>query len=262
MKDTSRTVGVQPKTDAEIELIRQAGRVVHRVLNACGQAVAPGIVTGDLEDIAISVISAAGGSSPFLGYAPPGHPPYPAWTCVSVNNEIVHGIPGRRKLEEGDIVTVDVGVELHGFIADSAWTFAVGEVSSETAMLLEVTERALYDGIAQVHSGGRVSDIGAAVQTRAERSGLSVVKELTGHGVGRSLHEDPQIPNYGRPGRGPELVTGMTFAIEPMLNLGGSRIAVLDDGWTIVTADGSRSAHFEHSVAVADCGAQILTNGD
>jgi methionyl aminopeptidase len=250
------------KTRAEIEQMRAAGRVVHNVLQATGEAVEPGITTGELEEIAMRIISESGGSSPFLGYAPVGHPPYPAWTCISVNEEIVHGIPGRRILKEGDIVTVDCGVELNGYIADSAWTFGVGKVSPQTERLLNVTEEALYKGIAHARPGKRISDIGHAIQRYVESRGFSVVRELTGHGVGKSLHEDPQVPNYGAAGKGVLLECGMTFAIEPMVNAGRKEIAYLDDRWTIATADGSRSAHFEHTVAIVSSGAQILTNGE
>jgi methionyl aminopeptidase len=250
------------KSRAEIAKMRAAGRIVHKVLQETGKAVAPGVTTGELEDIASRIISESGGSSPFLGYAPVGHPPYPAWTCISVNEEIVHGIPGRRVLKEGDIVTIDCGVELNGYMADSAWTFPVGRVSPQTQRLLKVTEEALYKGIAQARPGHRLSDISRAVQRHAESHGYSVVRELTGHGVGRSLHEEPQVPNYGTSGKHIFLECGMTFAIEPMVNAGRKDIKYLDDRWTIVTADRSLSAHFEHTVAITDKGMEILTNGD
>ncbi|HZO91414.1 MAG TPA: type I methionyl aminopeptidase [Chthonomonadaceae bacterium] len=250
------------KTREEIAKIRAAGRVVHRVLKEVGEAVQPGVTTGTLEDLASQIISESGGSSPFLGYAPVGHPPYPAWTCISVNNEIVHGIPGRRVLQEGDIVTVDCGVELNDYIADSAWTFPVGRISPEAERLLSVTREALFKGIAQARPGKRIGDISRAVQRHAESHGYSVVRELTGHGVGRSLHEEPQVPNFVSGSKGPLLECGMTFAIEPMVNAGRKDIKYLDDRWTIVTADGSLSAHFEHTVAITPNGAAILTNGD
>jgi methionyl aminopeptidase len=250
------------KTRAEIDKIRAAGRVVHQVLTATGEAVVPGVTTGELEEIAIRIISESGGASPFLGYAPVGHPPYPAWTCISVNDEIVHGIPGRRVLQEGDIVTIDCGVDLHGYIADSAWTFGVGRISPQTERLLKVTKEALYRGIAQARPGNRTGDIGYAVQRYAESQGYSVVRELSGHGVGTSLHEDPQVFNYGFRGKGAPLQCGMTFAIEPMINAGRREIAYRDDRWTIVTADHSLSAHFEHTVAIVADGAEILTNGE
>lgn len=250
------------KTREEIEKMRRAGRVVDEVLKTVGEAAVPGMTTGKLEDIAARIISDAGGSSPFLGYSPGGHPPFPAWTCISVNDEIVHGIPGRRALKEGDIVTVDCGVELDGYLADSAWTFGVGKISPQAERLLKITKEALYKGIAQAKPGKRVSDISHAVQRYAELNGFSVVRELVGHGVGKTLHEDPQVPNFGAPGKGPVLKCGMTFAIEPMVNAGRKDIKCLDDNWTIVTADGSLSAHFEHTVAIVPSGALILTNGE
>jgi methionyl aminopeptidase len=250
------------KNRVEIDRIRAAGRVVHTVLQTVGEAIVPGVTTGELDDLASRIISENGGTSPFLGYAPIGHPPYPAWTCISVNQEIVHGIPGRRALQEGDIVTVDCGVELDGYIADSAWTFGVGKISPQAERLLNVTREALFKGIAQARPGKRISDIGHAVQRYVEGHGYSVVRELTGHGVGKSLHEEPQVPNYGQAGKGVALECGMTFAIEPMVNAGRKEIKYLDDRWTIVTADRSLAAHFEHTVAIVNNGAQILTNGD
>ncbi len=253
------------KTRAEIEKIRAAGRVVDRVLKAVGAAVKPGVMTWELEDIAAKIISEAGGQSAFLGYAPNNHPPYPAWTCVSVNEEVVHGIPGWRELIEGDIVTLDTAVDLDGWIADSAWTFPVGKIAPRTANLLKITEEALYRGIAQVKPGRRVSDIARVIQKYVESHGYSIVRELTGHGVGKSLHEDPQVPNYTD--RKKEftdeiLQCGMTFAIEPMVNAGRKDVDCLDDRWTITTTDKSLSAHYEHTVAVTPQGAVILTNGD
>jgi methionyl aminopeptidase len=250
---------VSLKTPDEIAKMRAAGRVVNAVLKYMGEMVRPGITTGELEDAAAVLISEHDGTSPFLGYAPPGHPPFPAWTCISVNEEIVHGIPGRRVLQEGDIVTVDCGVELDGWIADSAWTYGVGKISPQAERLLKVTREALYKGIEQARLGKFVGDIGYAVQKHAESNGYSVVRELTGHGVGRALHEGLQIPNYGMPGRKERLQCGMTFAIEPMINAGRRDINYRDDRWTIVTADGKLSAHFEHTVAIGPDGAQILT---
>ena len=250
------------KTRDQIEKIREAGKVVHRVLRTAGETVKPGVTTGQLEDLCARIISEAGGTSPFLGYAPPGHPPFPAWTCISVNEEIVHGIPGNRALKQGDIVTVDCGVELDGWIADSAWTFAVGEISPAAQRLLDVTREALFKGIAQAKPGNQVGAIGSAVQRHAESHGFSVVRELTGHGVGQSIHEEPQVPNFGQPRKGPALECGMTFAIEPMINAGRKNIKYLGDQWTIITADRSLSAHFEHTVAITTHGAMILTNGE
>ncbi len=251
------------KTPAEIEKMRATGRLAHRVIHETAKFIAPGVTTGQLEDIAMRLMSEGGGTSPCLGYAPNGHPPYPAWTCVSVNEEIVHAIPGRRVLQEGDIITLDCCTELNGFIADTAWSFPVGRVSEKADRLLKVTEEALFRGIAQARPGNRVGDIGAAVQKFAERSGYSVVRELTGHGVGRTMHEGGlQIPNYGHARKGVVLECGMTFAIEPMINAGRRDVNYLDDRWTIATADRSLSAHFEHTVAIVRNGADILTNGD
>jgi methionyl aminopeptidase len=250
------------KTQAEIERMRAAGRIVHHVLKTCGGAVAPGVTTGELEDLASRIISEAGGTSPFLGYAPGNHPPFPAWTCISVNEEIVHGVPGRRVLKEGDIVTIDCGVELNGWLADSAWTYPVGKVSPQVERLLRVTKESLYKGIAQAKAGNRIGDISFAVQRYAEGYGYSVVRELTGHGVGRTLHEGPEVPNFGHRGKGEVLQCGMTFAIEPMINAGRKDIKYLSDRWTIVTADRSLSAHFEHTVAITPNGADILTAPD
>ncbi len=250
------------KSAEEIEKIRAAGRVVNLVLKATEAAVAPGVTTGELEDIAVRLIADSGGTSPFLGYAPVGHPPFPAWTCISVNDEVVHGIPGRRVLKEGDIVTVDCGVELDGWIGDSAWTFPVGKVSPRVDHLLKVTKEALYKGIAMAKPGNRTGDIGHAVQKFVESHGYSIVRELSGHGVGRSLHEDPQVFNYGARGKGDVLQCGMTFAIEPMVNAGRKETKTLNDRWTIATADRQYSAHFEHTVAIVPNGTMILTNGD
>jgi methionyl aminopeptidase len=250
---------VSLKTKEEIAKMRAAGRVVNLVLKTMGELVRPGVTTGELEDAAARLISEHGGTSPFLGYAPAGHPPFPAYTCISVNEEIVHGIPGRRVLQEGDIVTVDCGVELDGWIADSAWTYGVGAISPQAERLLKITREALYKGIEKARPGNHVGDIGYAVQKHAEAHGYSVVRELTGHGVGQTLHEGLQIPNYGMPGRKERLQCGMTFAIEPMINAGRKDIKYKDDRWTIVTADGKLSAHFEHTVAILPDGAQILT---
>jgi methionyl aminopeptidase len=248
------------KTRSEIAKMRETGSMVHRVIHQTARAIEPGITTGELEDIAVDLLSEYGGTSPCLGYAPPGHPPYPAWTCISVNEEVVHSVPGRRVIKQGDLVTVDICAELNGWLADSAWTFPVGKVSSLAERLLRVTQEALYQGIAQARPGCRTGDIGYAVQRYAERHGFSVVRELQGHGVGRSMHEgELSIPNHGARGRGTKLACGMTFAIEPMINAGREQIKNKSDGWTIVTADNSLSAHFEHTVAIAPGGAEILT---
>ncbi len=247
----------------EIEKIHNAGRIVRAALDAMRDSIVPGVsTTADLERVAAATITAAGGTSAFLGYAPPGHPPYPAWTCISVNEEIIHGIPGRRKLEAGDVVSCDVGVRKDGYFADSAWTYPVGGISREIEKLLRVAEEALYQGIEQARAGNRVGDIGHAIERHVRRHGFSVVREMVGHGVGRQLHEPPQIPNHGSPGRGPLLQEGATLAIEPMVMMGGHRIECLADQWTIVTGDGRASAHYEHTVAVTANSARILTQGD
>lgn len=251
------------KTPEEIERMRNAGRVVHATLLAMGAAIRPGeSTTADLERAAITAITGAGAVSAFLGYAPHGLPPFPAWTCISVNEEVVHGIGGRRLLVEGDVVSCDVGVKLNGVFADAAWTFPVGRVSDQVARLLKVGEESLLEGIRQVEAGCHVGDIGHAVEAHARRHGFSVVRDMVGHGVGRALHEPPQVPNYGKRGRGPLLEAGATIAIEPMINAGRCEIEALDDQWTIVASDRKPSVHFEHTVAVTRDGARILTVGD
>lgn len=250
------------KTPEEIERIRAAGKVAHKVIQTIRDVAKPGMTTGELEEIAVRIISEHGGRSPCLGYAPPGHPPYPAWTCISVNEEIVHAIPGQRVLQDGDVVTIDCCVELNGYVADTAYTFGVGHVSPATQRLLRVTEEALYRGIEKARPGAHLGDIGNAIQKFVEAHGYSVVRELHGHGVGLRMHESEiDVPNYGKPGTGLKLECGMTFAIEPMVNLGRKEIRTLEDGWTIVTADGKLSAHFEHTIAIVPHGADILTQG-
>lgn len=251
------------KTLDEVEKIRAAGRVVRAALNAMGQAIVPGrSTTYDLENAAIAVIEAAGATSAFLGYAPQGHPAYPAWTCISVNSEVVHGIPGRRVLNEGDVVSCDVGVKLNGYYGDAATTFAVGRVSDGADRLLKATQEALYKGLDKAVAGNRIGDVSAAIDKHVRAHGFSVVRDLVGHGVGKSLHEPPQIPNFGRSGQGVLLQEGMTLAIEPMVNAGGHRVHALADHWTVVTSDGKLSAHFEHTVAVTRGAVRILTEGD
>ncbi len=251
------------KTPDEIEKMQAAGRVVRESLQAMRGAIVPGVsTTYDLEMAAVAVMRKHGAESAFLGYAPHGNPPYPAATCISVNEEVVHGIPGRRVLQSGDIVSCDVGVRLNGLYADAAWTFPVGTVSGQVQKLLRVGREALYMGIAQVKPGKRLGDIGAAIDGHVRRNGFSVVREMVGHGVGKSLHEEPQVPNYGKAGKGVRLEEGMTFAIEPMVNLGKRDIEALADRWTIVTCDRTVSAHFEHTVAITRGGARILTEGD
>jgi methionyl aminopeptidase len=242
------------KSEAELERMARAGRVVVDTLALVGEHARPGTTTTELDALAEDFIHAQGGVPTFKGYRG-----YPASICTSPNDMIVHGIPGRYVLEEGDILSVDVGVTLDGYVADSAYTFAVGRVEPEAERLLEVCQDALAAGVEQCVAGGRLSDISHAVQQVTEENGYSVVRALVGHGVGRSMHEDPQVPNFGPPGRGPELAPGMVFAIEPMINAGGPDIRVHDDQWSISTADGSLSAHFEHTVAVTEEGPRILT---
>jgi methionyl aminopeptidase len=242
------------KSAAEIEAMARAGRIVVETLGLLGEQIRPGTTTAELDAIAEEFIRSQGGAPTFKGYRG-----YPASICTSPNDMIVHGIPGPYALEEGDILSIDVGVTLDGYVADSAHTFAVGRIDPETDRLLEACQDALAAGVEQCQPGGRLSDISHAVQRVTEENGYSVVRALVGHGVGRSMHEDPQIPNFGPPGRGPELAPGMVFAIEPMINAGGPDIQVADDRWSISTADGSLSAHFEHTVAVTEAGPRILT---
>jgi methionyl aminopeptidase len=242
------------KSPAEIEKMRAANQLVAQVLEDLTAMVAPGVSTADLDEAAERKVRAAGAEPAFKGYRG-----YPATLCASVNQQVVHGIPNRTPLKAGDIVSLDMGVKLNGYYGDSAVTVAVGPVQDDVAKLLRVTEEALEKGIAQVRVGGRISDIGHAIQAHVEAHGFSVVREFVGHGIGASLHEEPQIANYGEPGRGPRLAEGMTLAIEPMVNMGKPAVKVLADGWTAVTKDGSLSAHFEHTVAVTKNGPLVLT---
>jgi methionyl aminopeptidase len=235
--------------------MRAAGRLVGEVLTEVSAHVVPGVTTAELDAIAERLITKAGASPAFKGYHG-----YPATICASVNEEVIHGIPsGRRALSEGDIISVDVGAVLDGYFGDSAVTLPVGKVSEEAARLLRATEESLYKAIEVVKPGARVSDIGHAVQQHVEAYGFSVVREFVGHGIGQKMHEEPQVPNYGEPGRGPRLSEGMVLAIEPMVNAGKPAVKVLADGWTAVTRDGSLSAHFEHTVAVTKNGPDVLT---
>ena len=243
------------KTPAEIEVMAAASRVVAEALEIVRKAVRPGISTDDLDHIAEEAILAKGGIPAFKGYRG-----YPKTLCASVNEQVVHGIPSKRQLRDGDIIGLDLGAIVGGFYGDTAVTVAVGRISEKTAKLVRVTEEALYLGIEQAVVGHRLTDISHAVQRHVESAGYSVVTEFVGHGIGRQLHEEPQVPNYGKPGQGPRLQTGMVLAIEPMVNIGGSAIRILDDRWTAVTADGSLSAHFEHTIAVQPEGpARILS---
>jgi len=242
------------KSRTEIEAMRRAGRVVAETLARLGELARPGATTGDLDEAAEEYIRSEGGVPTFKGYRG-----FPAAICTSPNSMVVHGIPGTYRLEDGDLLSVDVGVTLDGFVADSAFTFAVGEIDSDAERLLEVCQAALAAGIEQARAGKHVQDISFAVQRTTEAAGFSVVRSLVGHGIGRSMHEEPQVPNFGEPGRGPLLQPGMTLAIEPMINAGGPDVWMADDRWSISTDDGSLSAHFEHTVAVTDNGPLVLT---
>jgi len=234
--------------------MREAGRIVAETLALLEKAVEPGITTQELNDLAEKFILSRGAYPSFKGYRG-----FPASICVSVNEEVVHGIPGLRKLSEGDIISIDIGVVLQGYHSDAAITVPVGRIPPEIQRLLSVTQEALWRGISQARPGRRLSDISHAIQAHVEKNGYSVVREFVGHGIGRTMHEEPQVPNYGRPGRGPRLEPGMTLAIEPMVNQGRPEVRVLENGWTVITADGSYSAHFEHTVAVTADGPKVLT---
>ncbi|HVX89703.1 MAG TPA: type I methionyl aminopeptidase [Gemmatimonadales bacterium] len=243
------------KSRAEIDTMRAAGRIVFGVLDELKKHVRPGISTWDLDKIAEEYIRAHGAIPSFKGLYG-----FPATICASISEEIVHGIPSRKRvLADGNVFTADVGAMLDGLHADSAYTYPVGEVSPEATRLLKVTEESLYAGIKEARAGNHIGDIGHAVQSVAEGAGFGVVRELVGHGIGRTFHEEPQVPNYGKPKRGPLLKVGMTIAIEPMITAGDPATRTLDDKWTVVTLDGSLSAHFEHTIAVTEKGPEILT---
>lgn len=245
------------KSKEELALMREAGRVNALALAAVRDVIAPGVVTADLDALAEEIIRKHGGIPVFKGY--PGAYPYPASLCISINEELVHGFPSKRRLKEGDIVSVDCGTLLEGFVGDAAFTVGVGEISPEARRLIEVTEQALYEGIRWMRPGNRTGDVSAAIQRFVESHGYHVTREYTGHGVGRQMHEGPQVPNYGTPGRGMVLRPGMTIALEPMVLVGTPRTRVLPDQWTVVSADGSLTAHYEHSVAVTEDEPLILT---
>ena len=242
------------KTAAELAAMRVSGRLAAEVLQGVARAVAPGMTTGELDDLARQLIRERGATSAFLGYHG-----FPGAICVSINEEVIHGIPGARRVAAGDLVSLDVGVKFDGFIGDTATTVMTGVIDPDRVRLVTTTQRALEAGIAAVRAGVRLSDVSSAVEQAALAGGCSVVREFVGHGVGRELHEEPQVPNYGRPGRGPMLQAGMTFCIEPMINLGRPHVEVLADKWTVVTRDRLPSAHFEHTIAVTEDGAEILT---
>ena len=243
------------KKESEIAKMREAGRVLARTMRVVSETIVPGKTTLiELDSLADKLIAEAGCIASFKGYRN-----YPAATCISVNQVVIHGIPDERVLQEGDIVDLDFGVIYDGWHADSAWTYAVGTVSEAAKRLMNVTRESLYQGIAKAKSGNRLGDIGATVQKYVEKNGYSVVRDLVGHGIGQSLHEEPSVPNYGKPGRGPVLKEGMTLCIEPMVNQGTHKVVTLDDGWTVETADGKLSAHYEHTVAITRDGPEILT---
>jgi methionyl aminopeptidase len=242
------------KSAAELELMREAGRIVAETHRLLRQAIRPGVTTAELDRLAEEYIRSRGAVPSFKGYNQ-----FPASICTSVNDELVHGIPGPRVLKEGDIISIDIGAQYQGYHGDSAWTYPVGEISEEHKRLLEVTEASLMEGLKHVKAGVRLYTVSHAIQRVVEEAGMSVVREYVGHGIGAKLHEEPQIPNYGIPDRGPRLKPGMTLAIEPMVILGERYVRTLEDNWTVVTVDGSWCAHFEHTVAVTEDGCEILT---
>lgn len=246
------------KTSKQLMLMREAGRITANAIQLAGKAVEPGVSTMELETIIRKYIEAAGATPSCLGYGG-----YPAASCISVNNVVIHGIPSNDIiLKSGDIVSIDVVSAVEGYCGDATVTFACGDISENARRLLETTEAALYEGIAQAKTGNRIGDISNAVQRYAEARGYSVVRDFTGHGVGASMHEDPQVPNFGNPHRGARIEPGMTLAIEPMINEGAHNVRILDDDWTVVTCDGKLAAHFEHTVAITNDGTVILTTPD
>ena len=243
------------KTTRELGLMKEACVIAAGALKAAGAAVEPGVSTEEINRIAHNFIVKNGAIPTFKGYSG-----YPAATCISINDEVIHGIPNKKRIiKAGDIVSIDVGATLNGYVGDNAATFAAGDISPEAQRLCDTTRESLYEGIRMAVAGGRIGDIGSTIQRYCEERGFSVVREFTGHGVGKQMHEDPSVPNFGTPGRGVRLLPGMTIAIEPMINMGGAGIRQLPDGWTIKTKDGSLSAHFEHTVAITSDGPVILT---
>jgi methionyl aminopeptidase len=245
------------KTKQEVAKMRRAGRVVGEMLDRCAEAARPGVTTADLDKVAREVLDRRGAKSNFLNYHG-----FPAVICTSPNNVIVHGIPGSYRLEEGDILSIDCGAIVEGYHADAARTVPVGKVTDEAQRLIETTEKSLWAGIQHMTKGSRLSDVGHAVQTVAEAAGFNVVREYVGHGIGTALHEEPQVPNFGPPGKGIKLKVGHVLAVEPMVNAGTARTKLFEDGWTVLTADGRISAHFEHTIAVTDNGPEVLTVSD
>lgn len=248
---------IRYKSESEIEAIRHGGRILRQALDLVTRHCVPGVRTQELDQMAEQYIRDQGGKPSFKGYRG-----FPGSLCISVNEEVVHGIPGRRKVRQGDLVSVDCGVTWEGFVADSATTIAVGEVEPELQKLMDVTREALFLGIDQARPGRFIRDISKAVQDHVEKHGFTVVRDLVGHGVGYSVHEEPQVPNFAGPRKGPKILPGLVIAIEPMVNVGTSDVVMLEDGWTIVTRDRLPSAHFEHTIAVTENGPRILTNGD
>ncbi|MBR0466737.1 MAG: type I methionyl aminopeptidase [Clostridia bacterium] len=243
------------KTGRELKIMREACRISAGALKIAGEAVEPGVTTAEIDEIAEKYILKEGGVPNFKNYQG-----YPATACISINNEVIHGIPSKRRvIKAGDIVSIDLGAKFDGYNGDNAATFACGEISDEAKRLIDTTRESLYKGIAAAVVGGRIGDIGHAVQTYAEERGFSVVREFVGHGVGTELHESPEVPNFGTKGRGIRLMPGMTIAIEPMINSGKQNVKIMPDGWTVLTTDGSLSAHFEHTIAITPDGPQILT---
>ncbi len=243
------------KTGRELELMREACRISAGALQVIGQAIEPGVSTAELDRMAEKYILSQGAESNFKNYEG-----YPATACISINNAVIHGIPSHSKIiKSGDIVSVDLGAKIHGYHGDNAATFAAGDISPEAKRLIDTTRESLYEGIKMARAGGRIGDIGAAVQKYVESRGFSVVRDFVGHGVGTQLHEAPEVPNFGTPGRGIRLLPGMTIAIEPMVNAGRPDVKVLPDGWTVLTKDGSLSAHFEHTIAITADGPVIMT---
>lgn len=246
------------KTSRELQIMKQAGKISQQALRLGGEAVEPGVSTWELDKIMREFIEKSGATPSFLGYSG-----YPASACISVNDVVIHGIPSKAQiLKKGDIVSIDVGAVYEGFNGDNAWTFPCGEVSMEAQKLMDATRESLFIGISKAVPGNRLGDIGSAIQEYVEVRGYSVVREFVGHGVGANMHEDPSVPNYGKPGRGVRLMPGMTIAIEPMINVGTCKVKVLPDGWTTKTADGMLSAHFEHTIAITPEGPVILTSLD
>lgn len=242
------------KTEAELALMRQAGRIVAKTHRLMAEAVQPGITTMELDRIAETFIRSQGAAPSFKGYHG-----FPASICASVNEQLVHGFPGDRKLKEGDIITIDIGAQYKGYHGDSAWTYPVGRISDTASKLLEVTKRSLYAGLKKAKADVRLYTISHAIQTCVEEEGFSIVREYEGHGIGQNLHEEPEIPNYGMPNRGPRLQPGMVLAIEPMVSVGEPYVTTLEDNWTVVTVDGSLCAHFEHTIAITSDDCEILT---